>query len=143
MSSNWIDMMIRSNKQVTNIDLKHFGLIIGCILCGVFGLVLPWWHGQPFPVWPWLLGIPFILLAFLKAKWLYHPYKIWMKLGAILGWVNTRIILGILFFGVILPIGWVMRLIGKDPLQHLANHQEQSYRSISHIRPKDHVERPF
>lgn len=40
----------------------------------------------------------------------------WMKVAAILGYVNSRILLSLLFYGVITPYGLVSRLVGRDPL---------------------------
>lgn len=43
--------------------------------------------------------------------------RVWLPLGHALGWVNTRIILGVVFFVMIVPMGWVLRRLGHDPLR--------------------------
>lgn len=48
---------------------------------------------------------------------LKHVYQGWMWVGHIMGWVNTRIIFGILFYGVVTPMGLVMKLTGRDPMR--------------------------
>ena len=40
-----------------------------------------------------------------------------MKFGNVMNWINTRLILGVMFYGIFLPIGLCMRLFGKDPMQ--------------------------
>ena len=53
----------------------------------------------------------------LTPKILYYPYLIWMKLGYILGWINNKIILGLVFIIVLIPIGFIMKVFGYDPLK--------------------------
>ena len=52
-----------------------------------------------------------------------------MKLGLILGWLNSRIILGVVYLIVLLPIAYIMRIFGYDPLR-LKKFNEKSYREI-------------
>ena len=55
----------------------------------------------------------------------------------------NSIILAIVFFGVITPMGLFMRMLGKDPLRRKIDEQAKSYRVVSKARPKNHMERPF
>ena len=59
-----------------------------------------------------------------------------MKLGFILGWVNSRIILGLVFIIVLLPIALIMRVIGYDPLKIKVN-EEKTYRENRHKHKTD------
>jgi hypothetical protein len=94
---------------------RQFGLLF----TAVFTLVAFW------PLWPlhapnyyWLAGAGAWLLAALTVPgWLAPLYKTWMAFGHVLGWINARIILGIVFFVVVTPIGLIMRLSGKDLLR--------------------------
>jgi hypothetical protein len=70
-------------------------------------------------------------------------YLGWMKFGHVMNWINTRLILGILFYGVFLPFGMVMRLLGKDPMHRKLDDTVSTYRVKSHNDSKDSVERPF
>ena len=72
---------------------------------------------------------PSIILAFTKPILLLYPYRAWMKLGHILGWVNSRIILGLVFLIVLQPIAFIMRILGHDPLRTKKDTQK-SYREI-------------
>lgn len=66
-----------------------------------------------------------------------------MKFGHIAGWINTRIILGIMFFAIFFPAGLLMRIFAKDPMARKLDDAAQSYRVASEIPEKDHVERLY
>ena len=97
--------------------LREFGLIIGLLIPFLIGWVLPILGGHPLRLWTIGIGIPFLILAILRPILLLYPYRAWMKLGFILGWVNSRIILGLVFLIVLQPIALIMRFLGHDPLK--------------------------
>ena len=68
-----------------------------------------------------------LILGLIKPSLLFYPYKVWMKLGHILGWVNSRIILGLVFVIVLQPISLIMKIFNYDPLRKKKNNQK-SYR---------------
>ena len=109
--------------------LREFGFLIGFIFPFLIGWILPLFGGHSFRTWTLFISIPSITLAFTKPILLLYPYKAWMKLGHILGWVNSRIILGLVFFIVLQPIAFIMRILGHDPLRTKKFAQE-SYREI-------------
>ncbi len=96
---------------------REFGLIVGGILAALGG----WWifrgkflHlAQCFLV----LGFVGVLLGLLFPRILALPRRGWMAFGEAISFVITRIILGIVFFLVVTPIGTVKRLFGWDPLR--------------------------
>src|SRR5215510_7048838 len=100
-------------------DTKHlrsFGLMVG----GIFTLIGVWpavWRGQPPRLWSLLLGGLLMALALIRPRSLAQVYHLWMTVGALLGWINTRIVLGVLFYGLFTPVGLFMRLRGKDPMR--------------------------
>lgn len=122
--------------------LREFGIITGVILAVLFGVLFPWLLTGNYPLWPWYIAGLLIVWALVlpeSLKWVYHS---WMLISMALGWVNSRLILTIMFYFIILPIGLLMRLFGKNPLQTqspLAN----SYRKPSQSRSPKHMERPF
>ena len=103
---------IISNKQ-----LKEFGLLIGFGFPLLIGWLIPSLMGHGIKVWTLLIGFPSLILGLASPRLLYYPYMIWMKLGLILGWVNSRIILALVFMIVLLPIAFIMRIFGYDPLR--------------------------
>ncbi len=122
--------------------LREFGLITGGLFVGLFGLFFPWLLSVDFPIWPWCVaGVLWIwaLLIPNSLKWVYKP---WMLFAGGLGWINTRIILAIVFFVLMMPIGLLMRLLGKNPM-HPKLSQSDSFRIITHTRAPKEMEHPF
>ncbi len=103
---------IISKKQ-----LREFGLLIGFGFPLLIGWLIPALMGHEFRTWTLWVGFIGLLFGITSPRLLYYPYKFWIKLGLILGWVNSRIILALVYVIVLLPIAFVMRLIGYDPLR--------------------------
>ena len=122
---------------------RKFGLITSAIVVVLFGLAIPWLFSFNFPKWPWIFAAVLGSWALLLPNTLKPVYVGWMKFGNIMNWINTRLILGILFYGLVLPFGLVMRLFGKDPMARKLDGELASYRVESHNDSKDNVERPY
>lgn len=132
-----------AQKQLSDKTLKQFGLILAGFLAGLFGILLPFLKSKQTPLWPWMIaGILFLLAVFTPKllKWLYGP---WMKLGNVLGWINTRIILGFIYFFLITPMGLIMRCVKHDPLKRTIEPNAVSYREPSEQQSIQHMERPY
>ena len=119
---------IISKKQ-----LREFGLLIGFGFPFLIGWLIPALTGNGLRSWTLWVGFLGLLIGLTSPKLLYYPYKFWMELGLILGWVNSRIILGFVYMIVLLPIAFIMRLIGHDPLR-TKRKGEKTYRE----KRKDH-----
>ena len=113
---------IISKKQ-----LREFGILIGFGFPLLIGWLMPALIGHEFRVWTLWVGFIGLLFGMTSPRLLYYPYKFWMKLGLTLGWVNSRIILSLAYIIVLLPIAFVMRLIGYDPLRTKAK-EVKTYR---------------
>ena len=122
--------------------LRSFGLIVGSIftLIGVWPAV---WRGQPLRLWCLILGGVLMALALVWPRSLTQVYRLWMTVGEVLGWINTRIILGVLFYLVFTPLRWCMRLRGKDPMQRTLAPEAESYRVVRQPRPSSHMRHQF
>jgi len=94
---------------------RTFGLVMACGLGGL-ALVRFAWIGAI--TW-WLIGpaVLFLTIGLLAPAWLDQVRTVWMKLAAVLGYVNSRILLTVLFIGLILPTALVLRVLGKQPIQ--------------------------
>jgi hypothetical protein len=81
------------------------------------------------PLWMVFLGASLFFL--LTGLWAYpilkRIYVGWMTFAFALGWVNTRLILGLVFYLIFTPTGLVMRLLGKDPLGLRFDRQATTY----------------
>ncbi len=104
------------NNFISKKKLRKFGLIVGIIFPLLLGLIIPFIRGHSFASWTLFVGIPLLITGIVNPKLLNLPYKIWISLGHYLGWVNSRLILGLVFIFVLLPISIFMRIFGYDPL---------------------------
>lgn len=135
--------MQQNETTVTKKELREFGLIFGAIFVSLFGLLLPWLFGKPFPVWPWYVPAVTASLAIVFPMGLKPFYVLWMKFGLVMAWINTRIILGIVFYLVFMPFGLVMKLFGKDLLSRKLDSKLSTYRVIAKDEDKSNMEKPF
>ena len=96
---------------------REFGLIVG----GVFVLLGSWWlYRGKFLSAAYVLtvvGTVLILFGVFVPRLLVIPRKAWMKLAEAMAYISSRLILAIIFFLVLTPIGLVKRAMGWDPLQ--------------------------
>jgi hypothetical protein len=124
-------------------SLRRFGLLTGAIVLGLFGLVLPWLLDRAYPIWPWVVSSVLWGWALLHPTTLRPVYRIWMRIGMVLGWINTWLMLGVVFFAVVLPMGLTMRIFGKDPMARRFDGTMRSYRVKSTNPSRDNLTRPF
>ena len=138
------------DRQPDKIQLRNFGLIFGAIVAGLFGLLIPLLIRGPqafielnLPVWPWYIAIPMFTLALLFPASLIIVYRPWLKFGAVAGFINTRIILFILFYGIITPPALFRRLFVSDPLKKRFDPDCTTYRITNTPEAKEHMENPY
>lgn len=112
----------------TKKQLKEFGYLIGFGLPILIGWLIPSLTGDGFRAWTLWIGIPALILGLVAPALLKQPFRAWMALGHALGWVNSHIILGLVFIVVLQPIAYVMRLFGHDPLRRQKDNGGKSYR---------------
>ena len=117
------------NKPISIKILRDFGLLIGIIFPFVVGLILPAIGGHSFKTWTLFISLVSLLSALFKPNLLKLPYKIWMKFGYFLGWINSKIILGFVFLFVLQPIALIMKIFGYDPLR-IKKRNVNTYREI-------------
>lgn len=123
--------------------LREFGLVFAAGLVLIFGLLLPWIWDKAWPTWPWIAAATFAVTGLILPQVLKPFYLLWMKIGHVLGWINTRLILGITFFVMFAPVALLMRLFGKDPLMRRLDKSATTYRVASDKPPRERLERPF
>ena len=112
-------------QQVEGSSDRSFGLVFA----GVFVIVACWpLFYRELPRW-WALGVAlvFAVVAIWKPALLTRPNRLWTKLGLLLAKIVSPIALGILFYGVLTPIGALVRLTGKDPLHLKLDSSAESY----------------
>lgn len=110
-------------------ELRKYGFTMGLVFAGVFGSAVPLVLTHRFVLWPWVLAAPFALLATLLPRALGPVYVWWMRLGAVLGAVSSRLVLAVLFFLLVTPIALVRRVIlGHDTMGGTYDRRAASYR---------------
>ena len=114
-------------ETISKKQLREFGLLIGFGFPILIGWLLPSLFNHEPRVWTLWVGVPLLILGLVSPRLLNYPYRGWMALGHALGWVNSHIILGLVFIFVLQPIAFIMRLTGYDPLR-IRQRGEKSYR---------------
>lgn len=135
--------MDKPTRELDSHELRNFGLIMGTMLILFFGLLLPWIWGFAFSLWPWVLGGIFCGWGLVVPKTLAPVHSAWMTLAHILGWINTCLMMSLVFYLLILPTGLVMRLFGWDAMKRGFDAGAQSYRVESKPALPENLERPF
>jgi len=125
-------------ESISKKQLREFGFLIGLGIPIVIGWGIPAIGGHTFRAWTLWIGIPSLLLGLLKPFLLYYPYKVWMALGHVLGWVNSRIILGLVFLIVLQPIAFIMKVFGYDPLRQ--SQRERKKISFRELKTKHKID---
>ncbi|TVZ37907.1 hypothetical protein P886_2253 [Alteromonadaceae bacterium 2753L.S.0a.02] len=123
-------------------ELRKFGLVSAVLVTVIFAGFLPWVFGRSIPTWPFIVSGVLAVWALLHANSLYIVYFPWMKIGGVLGYVNTRIILGVVFYLLITPVGFVVRLFGSSNIKSLTTN-DSSFRVESHKPDQRHMENPY
>ena len=126
----------------TRKELRQFGLLVGAVFT-VIGLWPLVFRGEPLRLWA--IGVGGLLIAFggILPSVLAPIHKGWMWVGHILGWINTRILLTIVFYGLVTPIGIVFRLMGKDTMRQTLDEPGTTYRVVRSPRPRSHMKYQF
>ena len=124
--------------------LRKFGITTGLIVVVLFAVFFPWvFDAASMPVWPWVVAGLLWVPALLVPNSLQPVYAGWMRIGHAIGWVNTRIILGLVFYILVLPMGLLMRLFARDPMARKFDDSAGSYRVKTVSEPKDRLEKPY
>ena len=110
------DIKIGSNKSFGTVFFIVFTLI------GLYPLL----KGGNLNIISILIGIIFLILGILNSRFLTPLNKIWFKFGIFLGQIISPIVMGIIFFLVVTPIAFIMRILGKDVLR-LKKKNDNSY----------------
>ena len=106
---------MKSNSKTIIPSNRSFGLVFFIVF-----LIVALWplkSGEDLRLWSLTLSIIFLILGIFNSKLLTPLNKLWIKFGMFLGLIVSPIIMGIVFFLVVTPIGLFMRIMGKDLLR--------------------------
>ena len=113
-----------NTKDIKISTNRNFGIVFFIVF-----LLLSFWpilSGNEIRVWSLLISIIFLILGILNSKLLTPLNKIWFKFGILLGNIIAPIVMSIIFFLVVTPIGLLMKLFGKD-LINLRKNNNKTY----------------
>ena len=119
--------MIEEIKNIKNekSDFRKFGITVGLLLMVIAGLLF--WRGKESFEIILVIGSALLVLGLVLPVVLKPVYWIWMIFAVILGWIMTRVILSLLFYVVITPIGMFSRLFGSKFLDLKWDKSKDSY----------------
>jgi hypothetical protein len=129
-------------EEIKPKQLRSFGFIVGFMIAaiGIWPLIV---RGANPRWWALVLAAFLILPAAIYPPVLAWPHKGWMWIGHVLGWINTRIILGVIFYLIVTPIGVIRHWLGKDPMGRRLSPELDSYRIIRTPRPPSHLTKQY
>ena len=125
------DIKISSNRS--------FGIVFFIVFLLI--ALYPFTYGGEIRIWSLIISILFLILGLLNSKILAPLNKIWFKFGILLGRIVSPLIMGIIFFLVVTPVGLIMRILGKDVL-NLKFNANKSY-WIEKTGPKSKMKNQF
>ena len=125
------DIKISSNRS--------FGIVFFVVFLLI--TLYPLTYAGEIRIWSLIISIIFLILGLLNSKILGPLNKIWFKFGILLGKILSPLIMGIIFFLVVTPIGFIMRLLRKDVL-NLKYNKNKSY-WIEKNGPKSKMKNQF
>ena len=125
------DIKISSNRS--------FGLVFFVVFLLIS--IYPLLHGQNLRFWLLIVAIIFLALGLLNSKILTPLNKIWFKFGLLLGSIVSPVIMSIIFFFVVTPISFVMKILGKDILNLKRNNNNTYW--VEKSGPKSKMKNQF
>ena len=104
---------------------RSFGIIFSIVF-----FIISFWpvmSGESIRLWAFLIAVIILIISLTKANLLHTPNKIWFRFGLMLGNIVAPIVMGIIFFAIITPVGLIMRMLGKDLLNKKFKKSLRSY----------------
>ena len=127
------------NKNIKLPTNKNFGIVFSIVflIIALFPLI----NSESLRIWSLIISAVFLFLGLINSKILTPLNNIWFKFGLILGRIVSPIIMGVVFFLVVTPTAFIMRLVGKD-LLNLKFNKHKSY-WIEKNGPKSNMKNQF
>ena len=125
------DIKIGSNRS--------FGIVFFVVFLII--AIYPLINGDELRLWSLIISIVFLFLGLVNSKILNPLNKLWFKFGIFLGKIISPLVMGIIFFLVVTPIGLIMRLLNKDLLNLKFNNNNTYW--IEKTEPKSNMKNQF
>ena len=127
------------NTEIKIGSNKSFGIVffVVFLLIAIYPLI----NNGELRIWSLVIAIIFLILGLVNSKVLTPLNKLWFKFGLLLGKVISPLIMGIIFFFVVTPTAFIMRIIGKDLLNLKFNNKKTYW--IEKTGPKSKMKNQF
>lgn len=112
-------------KKPDKKELRKFAITISIALVVLGGLIL--WRKEQAGLILLAIGVVIFLAGLVWTKLLALPYRAWMGLALVLGFIMSHVILALVYYIVLVPIGFFMRVLGKNPLALSFDPKADSY----------------
>ncbi len=126
---SWIEDIRLELKELDSSpkSLRKFAFLVGGIILGIsFWLSLRYF--SPFICYfLGIIGMVLIVMGVFSPRCLKGIYKVWMGMAFAIGWVVSRVLLMVIFYFVIMPIGLTARIVGKEFLDKKPRVRKDSY----------------
>jgi len=118
---------------------RSFGIVFFIVFLII--AIYPIFKSEDVRLWSLVISIIFLILGLINSNFLAPLNKLWFKFGIFLGKIISPIIMGIIFFLVVTPIGLLMRALGKDVLNLKYNNNKSYW--IEKTGPKSKMKNQF
>ena len=127
------------NTEIKIGSNKSFGIVffIVFLLVAIYPLI----NNSEIRIWSLITAVIFLILGLTNSKVLTPLNKLWFKFGLLLGKIVSPLIMGIIFFLVVTPTAFIMRIIGKDLLNLKFNDKKTYW--IEKTEPKSKMKNQF
>jgi len=104
---------------------RSFGLLFFIVFLAIS--LWPLKSQEDLRLWAFIIALIFFVLGILNSKFLTPLNKLWIKFGFFLGTIISPVVMGVVFFMVVTPVGLFMRLLGKDLLRMKKSKSASTY----------------
>ena len=116
---------MKRNSNIKISSNRNFGLVFFIVFLIV--TIWPITYDEPVRIWSAIISLVFLILGLMNSILLTPLNKLWFKFGIILGAIVSPVVMGVVFFLVVTPIGLIMRIIGKDLLNKKFDKKKITY----------------
>lgn len=134
---------INEFKKADAAKLRSFGLIMCAVLGLGFAILLPLALGKPINLILIYISLAFLVLGLALPKALIIIYVPWMIIGGVLGAINSKIILGLIYYLIFTSVALIMKIIKIDPMKRQLDSTKNTYREAADAIESNHMEKPF
>ena len=116
---------MQKNSKIRINSNRSFGIVFFFVF-----LIISLWpllYENTLRVWSIIVAMIFLILGLINSNFLTPLNKLWFKFGKLLGFIVAPIVMGVIFFLVITPTGFFMKMLGKDLLNKKYNNKIKSY----------------